>query len=182
MAVSMEDVRRVLDPEEPNYAKVAQLGPEALPLLGQLVRGADAMLASKAAYAASLVGEEGHGVLEAAARSENAAVRVAAAAGARNLASERSQGLLRDLRADPDPGVRKIARAGDDNDAAGQEAGSGSGGGASLLAGPSTLAPGEDLTSMGGLMPGEQPRTQMPGRSSGLMPGESREDMPGGTG
>ena len=43
-------VRKYLDPEEPDYkAAAAALGAEALPVLESLVRGADPLLASKAA-------------------------------------------------------------------------------------------------------------------------------------
>ena len=90
MAVSMNDVRRVLDAEEPNYDAAAKLGPDALPHLQALVAGPDPMLASKAAYAASLLeGALGESVVHAAAQSHNPVVRVAAAAAARNLPPSR---------------------------------------------------------------------------------------------
>ncbi len=86
MAVSMEDVRRVLDPEEPDYEAAAQLGPGAVPHMATLVTGDDPMLASKATYAASLL-EDGAGqeIVRIAAESTDPVVRVAAAAAARNL-------------------------------------------------------------------------------------------------
>jgi hypothetical protein len=55
MTITMRDARAQLDPEEPDYHQAAELGPAALPLLEQLVRGADPMLAAKAAYLASLI-------------------------------------------------------------------------------------------------------------------------------
>jgi len=110
MLVSMEDVRKVLDPEEPDYGAAAQLGEPALPHLEQIVRGDDAMLASKAAYAASLI-EGGADTVETAADSEEPLVRVAAAAAARNLPPERAQQLLSRLSDDQDPGIRKVAQA-----------------------------------------------------------------------
>ena len=70
MSVSMDDVRKVLDPDEPDYAAAARLGEEALAHLERLARGDDPMLASKAAYAASLI-EGGSDVVETAAASED---------------------------------------------------------------------------------------------------------------
>ena len=68
-----------MDPDEPDYAAAARLGEEAVPHLERLVRGDDAMLASKATYAASLI-EGGADTVETAADSEDPVVRVAAAA------------------------------------------------------------------------------------------------------
>ena len=110
MPVSMEDVRKVLDPEEPDYSAAARLGEDALPHLEVLVRGDDAMLASKAAYAASLI-EGGSDVVEVAAGSDDPVVRVAAAAAVRNLPGDRARPMLRQLSEDDDPGIRKVARA-----------------------------------------------------------------------
>jgi HEAT repeat protein len=112
MAVSMEDVRRVLDPEEPNYEAAAKLGTEALPHLQALVAGKDSMLASKAAYAASMLqGAAGEDVVRTAARSHDLVVRVAAAAAARNLPPEAASDVLAELVDDEDPGISKVARA-----------------------------------------------------------------------
>lgn len=110
MPVSMEDVRKVLDPDEPDYAAAAELGAEALPHLEQLVRGDDVMLASKATYAASLI-QGGAGIVETAADSGDPVVRVAAAAAARNLPAEPARQVLSRLSDDADAGIRKVARA-----------------------------------------------------------------------
>jgi len=111
MAVSLDDVRKILDPEEPNYQAAAQLGPDAVPHLRELVAGDDPMLASKAAYAASMLeGATGEEVVRAASQSDDSAVRVAAAAAARNLPAESANAVLEDLAADEDPGIRKVAR------------------------------------------------------------------------
>ena len=76
MAVNMKQVRAALEPEEPNYDKAAKLGADALPHLGRLVRGDDAMLASKAAYLAGLIdSDKSPAVLEQAAASDVPAVR-----------------------------------------------------------------------------------------------------------
>lgn len=110
MAVTMEQVRAVLDPEEPDYDATAQLGPGALPHLEELVRSGDRMLASKAAYAASLIGDDdSENVVKAAAQSEDPVVRVAAAAATTNLSAALSSDVLVGLVEDPDAGVRKVA-------------------------------------------------------------------------
>ena len=109
MTVSMKDVRKVLDPDEPDYAAAAELGEEAVPHLDQLVRGDDAMLASKAAYAASLI-QGGAATVATAADSKDPVVRVAAAAAARNLAPEQARHVLSQLSEDEDAGIRKVAR------------------------------------------------------------------------
>ena len=83
MAESEAQVRKYLDPEEPNYAKAAAaLGAEPCPF-SSAREGADPLLASKAAYLASLIPDpRAARVLEVAARSPEATVRVAAAAAA----------------------------------------------------------------------------------------------------
>ncbi|MDT0344533.1 HEAT repeat domain-containing protein [Streptomyces litchfieldiae] len=108
--VTMQDVRRVLEPEEPDYAAMARLGSGSLPHLRDLVQGPDPMLASKAAYAAGLLeGDQGHDVITIAALSEDPIVRVAAAGAAINLPVETAADILSGLAADTDPGVRKVA-------------------------------------------------------------------------
>ena len=57
MPVTMQQVRLILDSEEPDYGLGAQLGAEALPHLETLVRSGNPMLASKAVYLASLIPE-----------------------------------------------------------------------------------------------------------------------------
>jgi HEAT repeat protein len=110
MTITMSDVRAQLDPEEPNYDRAAELGPEALPVLDELVHSDDPLLAAKAAYLASLIpGERRASVLAAAAMSPEPTVRVAAAAGLRNLAEVDAGGLADDLLQDADVGVRKQA-------------------------------------------------------------------------
>jgi len=110
MAMNEARVRKYLDPEEPNYsAAAAELGAEALPVLAALVQGADPLLASKAAYLASLIPDpEADRVMEQAARSEHPTVRVAAAAGLRSR-PDAAIDMAAELIADPDAGVRKVA-------------------------------------------------------------------------
>jgi hypothetical protein len=110
MAVTMQQVRKALDPEEPDYADAAELGPDALPHLEKLVRQNDAMLSSKAAYLAALIPHaRSADVVRLAAASGDAVVRVAAAAAARLLPGADAGSVLEPLLADHDEGVRKVA-------------------------------------------------------------------------
>ncbi|MGM9473746.1 hypothetical protein ACS5PJ_17300 [Pseudarthrobacter sp. YS3] len=197
MSVTMEAVLEVLEPDEPKYDKAASLGPDALPHLRTLVEGDDPMLAAKAAYAASLLeGDQGKDVVAAAAHSETASVRVAAAAAANNLPSDSAAEVLMDLVDDSDQGVRKVALSAVPADAPPQltaklESGSGRAAGAGREgregapeespAGGGTAArmPGEGPSMMPqekpaeGLMPGEKPHASGgDAQGTGLMPGE----------
>jgi HEAT repeat protein len=174
MAVTMNDVRAALDPEEPDYPKAAQLGPDALPHLEVLVNSGDTMLASKAAYLASLIKDaKAAEIVGTAAQSDDPAVRVAAAAAASNLTPSGASAVLVELVGDPDPGVRKVARA-------------------SVPDKPTTkLAKKlEDLGDEGGparevpaeLDGGDRTTGPMPGETAGeeaMMPGEGPAGMPG---
>jgi len=178
VAVDMQDVLRVLDPEEPNYGAAAALGTDALPHLAALVDGDDPMLAAKAAYAASLLeGNAGQDVVAVAARHGDSAVRVAAAAAARNLPADDASAVLTDLVGDDEPGVRKVARASVPDTVSPELArrldDAGGTTGPAVPADPSvpdTPMPGGGAMPGGrvgtGLMPGEQADT-------GLMPGEA---------
>jgi HEAT repeat protein len=98
MAVEMEDVRALLDPEEPDYEAVSALGEDAAPYLDE--------------YAAGLVGGDGATAAVAhAAEHHDPVVRVAAAAAAANLTSPAASDVLETLVVDVDPGVRKVARS-----------------------------------------------------------------------
>jgi HEAT repeat protein len=120
MAPTMEEVRRHLEPDEPRYGRAASaLGTEALPLLEELAREADPLLASKAAYLAGVIGSPGaEKVLKAAAKRPEPEVRVAAAAGVGRLPAPESVdalpadapgAVLGRLLEDEDPSVRKYA-------------------------------------------------------------------------
>jgi HEAT repeat protein len=110
MAVTSEQVRAALDPEEPDYEAAAQLGPEALPHLQRFVEGPDPSLASKAAYLAGRIGDpQAAPILELAAGSDDPAIRVAAAGGVGHLPDEQAEAVLLTLVDDDDPGVRKTA-------------------------------------------------------------------------
>ena len=184
MATTMEQVRAVLDPEEPDYEKGTELGAEALPHLRTLINGDDQMLASKATYLAGLIkSDDSADVVKEAAQSSNEAVRVAAAAAARNLPSTKASEVLEELVGDADPGVRKVAREAVPKRPSSrlssllEEAESDS---ESLAEGP--LGGSATFSPTSATMPGETATTEMPGGGSGLMPGEGRGGMPGDQG
>lgn len=183
MATTMEEVRAVLDPEEPDYQKGVELGPDALPHLRVLINGEDPMLASKATYLAGLIkSDESADVVREAARSNVEAVRVAAAATARNLPSTKASEVLEELVADPDPGIRRVARESAPKRPSSrlaallEETAPGAEGLSDQPGGASTFTP----TSA--TMPGEVVSEAMPGGGTGLMPGEAEPGMPGDPG
>jgi HEAT repeat protein len=109
MAITMREVRAWLDPDEPNYARAKSLGPAALPFLMELVRGGDLGLASKATYLASLIAsDKSVEVIEAAIKTEEPLLRVAAASGLQHLKPAHAERVVNRLKSDPDPGVRKV--------------------------------------------------------------------------
>jgi hypothetical protein len=109
MTVTLEQVLQVLSPEEPDYSGAERLGSEALSHLITLVTGSDPMLASKAAYLASLIkSDQSANVLRIAAQSQDPIVRVAAAAGVRNLNLFAADQISLMLLDDADVGVRKV--------------------------------------------------------------------------
>lgn len=110
MSLGFEDVIQVVAPEEPDYESAAELGPDALPHLREIINGSDAMLASKATYVASLIEDDGAiAVLETAAHNEDVTVRVAAAAGVANLRGLGAAGVVERLLEDSDREVRRCA-------------------------------------------------------------------------
>jgi HEAT repeat protein len=113
MAVTMQQVRAALDPDEPRYGEASRLGPESLPHLQDLVSGsAGTGLAAKAAYLASLVeGADAVQVVTDAAASTDPIVRAAAAGALQNLSAADQVSVARTLLDDDDSGVRKTALA-----------------------------------------------------------------------
>jgi hypothetical protein len=111
MAVTMNEVRQWLDPEEPDYAGArAALGSDALVHLATLAAGGDLALASKSIYLASTISSpESVALLRAAYARREPVLSVATAAGIRNLNPEHGAEVFEFLHADPDPGVRKVA-------------------------------------------------------------------------
>jgi HEAT repeat protein len=109
MAVTMEQVRKELEKDEPNYARAAKLGAAALPHLDKLVTSDDPAIASKAASLAGMIRDaKAAPVLEKAAQSKDPRVRVAAAHAAQHL-GEGGEKVLLKLVADKDLGVQKVA-------------------------------------------------------------------------
>lgn len=110
MSFTLEQVSTQLNLDEPNYAQLALLGNEIVPVLKQLTLGSDSMLASKAVYLASLIpSEQSLNVVAAGISSPDPLVRVAAASAARNLPNNLSVNLFGTLLDDQDAGVRKVA-------------------------------------------------------------------------
>jgi HEAT repeat protein len=108
--VSMEDVRRAIDPEEPDYlAAASSLGREALPFLAELAEGPDAMTASKAVSLAGLIGgDDAVPIITRAAQADRAELRIVAVAAAGGL-GRNGEEVVADLLGDDDAGVRKYA-------------------------------------------------------------------------
>ena len=111
MAVTMQDVRRWLDPEEPDYAGAkAALGNDALPHLSTLATGGDLALATKAVYLASMISTpQSVAIMRAAQERGEPVLKAAVAAGIRNLDPDHAADVFELLHADPDPGIRKVA-------------------------------------------------------------------------
>jgi len=110
VSITMQDVTRYLDADEPDYELAALLGPDALAQLELLVRGRDPMLASKATHLAGLIRDPGAlQVLQAAAESAEPIVRIAAASTAALMPSDQASTLLSRLLTDSDPEIRRIA-------------------------------------------------------------------------
>jgi HEAT repeat protein len=109
MPVTMQQVLAVIDKDEPDYTRAAQLGPDALTHLQQIVDADDPLRASKAAYTASLIPGPGSvELLRKAAEHPDPQIRVAVAHALRNMADAASASLLTRLLEDQDPGVRKV--------------------------------------------------------------------------
>jgi HEAT repeat protein len=115
MDVTMDLVRSLLAPDEPDYGKAKKVGPAALPFLAELVASDDKMTASKAASLAGMIGgPEAAPVLERAAKHPEVAVRAAAAHGAPGLPRDAAEHLLLGLIDDAQPAVshRAVVTAG----------------------------------------------------------------------
>ena len=109
MSVTMNDVLAYLEPDEPNYAQAAKLGPDALPYLKEIIDKPDVMLASKAAYLVSLIkSDKSISILEHAARNKEPIVRIAVASGIRNISERDANIFLDKFIEDKDVGVRKV--------------------------------------------------------------------------
>lgn len=112
MPVSMEQVVKFLDRDEPDYDSALKLGAGALPHLKVLSDGPDLGLALKAVHLATLIGGGNSAdiVNDAASRS-NPLFRVVAAAALKRLPPQGVADIAPRLLSDPDAGVRRRAVA-----------------------------------------------------------------------
>ncbi len=110
MSMNIAQLQRMLGSDEPDYARLARLGPQLLPQLARLVTARNEYVAANAASLAGMIdGDRALPVLERAARSRSAEVRTAAAGALRNMKHPRAVALLMALLDDADKGVRKFA-------------------------------------------------------------------------
>lgn len=111
MTVKMKHVRALLELDEPDYEAASDLGADALSHLSKLVKDDDAMLASKAAYLASMIpdSDRQRKILQKATTHPDPVVRVAVAAAAKNINVKDASAILEPLMGDTDAGVRKVA-------------------------------------------------------------------------
>jgi hypothetical protein len=110
MALKLKDVRAWLEPEEPDYAEAAKLGPDALPHLEKLIASNEPGIASKAASLAGFIGHpDSAQVLIKAAQSNDPVLRVTAANAARYLPDQEASSVLLALVEDQDAGVQRVA-------------------------------------------------------------------------
>jgi HEAT repeat protein len=110
MAIPISQLRRLLGSDEPDYTALARHGPTILPQLTQLVVDQDEYIAGNAASLAGMIdSNEAVAVLQRAAQSPSAQVRIAAAGAFRHLRRPGASGLIAVLLNDRDKGVRKFA-------------------------------------------------------------------------
>lgn len=110
MSVTMQQVLSEIDKDEPNYAVFAALGSDAVPHLQLIAESADPLKASKAAYAATLIGgSQAVTLLRKAADHHDPQVRIAVAHGLRNMPADAPSDMVIKSLGDPDDGVRKLA-------------------------------------------------------------------------
>ncbi len=110
MTVTMENVRAVIAPDEPDYESAVRLGPEAVPHLVELMRGDDLEYATKATSLLGMIGDErAVESLRAASQDERLSVRIAVAATAGNLEPAAAAEILLPVLRSPDPVLRKVA-------------------------------------------------------------------------
>lgn len=100
-----------LKQDELDYpAGAAKFGPAALPLLQEILKSNDENLATKAAYLAGYIKDDGvSSVLADAADNKFATVRIAAAFGANKLKPLLASPILKKIMEDNDAGVLKMA-------------------------------------------------------------------------
>lgn len=110
MPMPTNQIRQSLKTDEPDYGRLAKLGPQILPQLLELVADPNVYVAANAASLAGLIDhDQVVEVLRRAARSASALVRTAAAGALRHQRRPSVSGLVVALLSDKDKGVRKFA-------------------------------------------------------------------------
>ena len=109
--VTRDELIAALEPDEVDYDRIVRfIGADALPMLPELIDGDRLDLAAKAtSLAGLLVGDQRLPVLDQAARSPHAVVRIAAAAAAESVSATEAEQLVPLLLDDKEPSVRKLA-------------------------------------------------------------------------
>jgi hypothetical protein len=107
MPVTREQVERLLNVDEPNYAAAARLGPGALPFLEEMARTADTALGLKALHLASIIAPDAAApIIDAAASRADPIFRVTAASVLSRLPPQQMADIAVRLLADPEESVR----------------------------------------------------------------------------
>ncbi len=111
MPVTYEELKSMLDVDEPNYPALATAAADAMPLLKRMAASDDVALASKAVSLAGVIGSAASvDVVADAAKARDARVRIAAAHAAAHLpSSSAAASVVSRLLADSDIGVVKLA-------------------------------------------------------------------------
>lgn len=119
--VSRFEVEALLRPIEPDYRALAKLGPAIIPILDELIKVGDSLLAPRAVWAAAALARETKDnnetteiakLIDQGSRSKDALVRVAAAGAAHTLPPRPGGKISARLLSDRDVGVRKTALEG----------------------------------------------------------------------
>lgn len=110
MALTLNNVRKLLAPDELDYAALARMGAQLLPHLNTLITRGNPHDASKAAYLSGLIRDpRAANLLRSAAKHRSAVVRAAAAGALASQKSATANRALVALLSDRDAGVRKLA-------------------------------------------------------------------------
>lgn len=110
MPITLDELRRLLSSDEPDYPAVALMtGPQSAEHLRTLARDENVMLATKAVYAASLIeGTVAQDVVEDAAASDEPLLRIASASALVNLPEEARNRVAERLIDTDDVSVEKL--------------------------------------------------------------------------
>jgi hypothetical protein len=110
MSITLEELRRLLGNDEPDYPGIAVMVDEsAADHLRALAADDNLMLAQKAVYLASLVeGERTHAIVEEASRSDEKLLRIASASALANLPADTRNRIADQLLDDGGVSVQKL--------------------------------------------------------------------------